>query len=48
MAKENAVFDKKLVVADDLTESFNFDDLEEKLTDLKFLEEEKERRREVD
>lgn len=51
MAKENAVFDKKLVVADDLTESFDFDDLEEKLqsqleeelTDLKFLEEEKEK-----
>ena len=51
MAKENAIFDKKLVVADDLTESFDFDDLEEKLqsqlegelTDLKFLEEEKEK-----
>ena len=51
MAKENAVLDKKEVVRDDLTESFDFDELEEKLqsqleeelTDLKFLEEEKEK-----
>ena len=51
MAKENAVFDKKEVVSDDLTESFDFDELEEKLqsqleeelADLKFLQEEKEK-----
>lgn len=51
MAKENAVLDKKEVVSDDLTESFDFDELEEKLqsqleeelADFKFLQEEKEK-----
>jgi len=51
MANENAVLDNKDVVNDDLTESFNFDELEEKLqsqleeelADLKFLKEEKEK-----
>lgn len=51
MAKENAVFYKKEVVADDSTELLYFDDLEEKLqsqleeelTDLKFLQDEKEK-----
>ena len=49
MAKESAVFDKKEVVGDGLIESFDFDELEEKLqsqlegelADLKFLKEEK-------
>lgn len=50
MAKENAVLDKKEQLNEDLTESFDFDELEEKLqnqleeelADMQFLAEEKE------
>ena len=51
MAKENAVLDKKeQMMNEDLTESFDFDELEEKLqsqleeelADMQFLAEEKE------
>lgn len=49
MAKENAIFDKKEQLDEDLTESFDFDELEEKLqgqleeelADMQFLAEEK-------
>ena len=49
MAKENAIFDKKEQLNEELTESFDFDELEEKLqsqlneelTDMQFLTEEK-------
>lgn len=51
MAKENAVLDKKKQLNEDLTESFDFDELEEKLqnqleeelADMQFLTEEKEK-----
>lgn len=51
MAKENAVLDKKEQMNEDLTESFDFDELEEKLqsqleeelADMQFLAEEKEK-----
>lgn len=51
MAKENAVLDKKEQLNEELTESFDFDELEEKLqsqleeelSDLEFLKEEKEK-----
>ena len=51
MAKENAVLDKKEQLNEDLVESFNFDELEEKLqsqleeelADMQFLAEEKEK-----
>ena len=51
MAKENAVLDKKEQLNEDLTESFDFDELEEKLqsqlkeelADMQFLAEEKEK-----
>lgn len=51
MAKENAILDKKEQLNEDLTESFDFDELEEKLqsqleeelADMQFLAEEKEK-----
>lgn len=51
MAKENAIFDKEEKINEELTESFNFDELEEKLqsqleeelADMQFLAEEKEK-----
>lgn len=51
MAKENAILDKKEQLNEDLTESFDFDELEEKLqsqleeelADMQFLVEEKEK-----
>lgn len=51
MAKENAILDKKEQLNEDLTESFDFDELEEKLqsqleeelADMQFLTEEKEK-----
>ena len=51
MANENAVLDKEEKLNDDLTESFDFDELEEKLqsqleeelSDMQFLAEEKEK-----
>lgn len=51
MAKENAILDKEEKLNDDLTESFDFDELEEKLqsqleeelADMQFLAEEKEK-----
>lgn len=51
MAKENAIIDKKEQLNEDLTESFDFDELEEKLqsqleeelSNLEFLKEEKEK-----
>ena len=51
MAKENAVLGKKEQLNEDLTESFDFDELEEKLqnqleeelVDMQFLAEEKEK-----
>ncbi len=51
MAKENAVLDKKEQLNEDLVESFDFDELEEKLqsqleeelADMQFLAEEKEK-----
>ena len=51
MAKENAILDKKEQLDEDLTESFDFDELEEKLqgqleeelADMQFLTEEKEK-----
>lgn len=51
MAKENAILDQEEKLNEDLTESFDFDELEEKLqsqleeelADMKFLEEEKEK-----
>lgn len=51
MAKENAIFNKEEKINEDLTESFDFDELEEKLqsqleeelADIKFLTEEKEK-----
>lgn len=51
MAKDNAILDKKDKLDDELTESFDFDELEEKLqsqleeelADLQFLAEEKEK-----
>lgn len=51
MAKENAIFDKEEKLNDDLTETFDFDELEEKLqnqleeelADMQFLVEEREK-----
>lgn len=51
MAKENAVLDKKEKMNEEVTESFDFDELEEKLqsqleeelSDMQFLAEEKEK-----
>lgn len=51
MAKENAILDRKEQLNEDLTETFDFDELEEKLqsqseeelTDMQFLAEEKEK-----